>query len=290
MHGGPGGQAKPAPDLPAADPAGPIWDTLDARCRAWDVQPLGPLPQSAHCGVTAVVIPGFRHGQRVAVKVLRPLWRDSCLPEAAALASWDGAGAARLIDHDSGSASLLLEWLDGPAASGLEAVEVAGLCGRLAAELAVPPPPGVTPMTQVTQPLSHDLPVLWARLGQPVPAKLVQQAAETMSQAPLGWAVLVHGDLHPGNLRRDGAGRWRAFDPRPMAGDPSWGVTEAYNSWTPGRGREMVAAFSAEGGFDPGHVRAWLVARLVAELLAGLVAGHTVDPPWYRAVLADIDA
>lgn len=61
-------------------------------------------------GYLALVVPVLRGGVRYALKVS---WiDDETVNEAAALAWWNGGGAARLFDADDTAGALLLEWLD----------------------------------------------------------------------------------------------------------------------------------------------------------------------------------
>jgi streptomycin 6-kinase len=100
-------------------------------------------------------------------------------------------------------------------------------------------------------------------------------------------AVLLHGDLHPGNVLDGGAGRGLvAIDPRPCVGDPAVDAVDwvfhgarGPDEWEP-RSRELASAL----GCDP--ERLWRWCRAFAALLA---AGRTARGAGAEEVAALLD-
>ena len=83
------------------------------------------------------------------------------------------------------------------------------------------------------------------------------------SQRPHEHAVLLHGDLHAGNLLLDGNDRLVAIDPSPAIGEPEQdiGNAAALNDWGQALS-ERVKRLAEACRADPGKVRAY--ARLAA--------------------------
>ncbi|MFF5232596.1 aminoglycoside phosphotransferase family protein [Dactylosporangium sp. NPDC000521] len=151
--------------------------------------------------------------------------------EAAALAAFDGGGAARLLRLDAPRGALLLEQVtpghrlrdlvpaDDPAATAVLA--------DLMRQLHVPPP-----ASHVPPPASHGLPPVLSQVDAldrhrgPVPADLVTQAAALMRSlcATASREVVLHGDLHHDNVLAGSRAPWLAIDPHGLVGDPGYEV------------------------------------------------------------------
>jgi streptomycin 6-kinase len=91
-------------------------------------------------------------------------------------------------------------------------------------------------------------------------------------------SVLLHGDLHPGNVLDGGALRGLvAIDPRPCVGDAAfdsvdwvfWALDDP-RAWEP-RGGELAVALGVD------HERLWTWCRALAALLAAGKAARGVD-------------
>ncbi|MCO6748516.1 aminoglycoside phosphotransferase family protein [Streptomyces sp. IpFD-1.1] len=87
--------------------------------------------------------------------------------------------------------------------------------------------------------------------------------------------VLLHGDLHPGNVLDGGAGRGLvAIDPKACAGDPCF---DAVDFVVAGAGREGVearcAGVAAAYGLDPDRLHAWSRVDAAFAAVARLGAG-----------------
>ncbi len=87
--------------------------------------------------------------------------------------------------------------------------------------------------------------------------------------------MLLHGDLHPGNVLDGGAGRGLvAIDPKACAGDPCF---DAVDFVVAGAGREGVearcAGVAAAYGLDPDRLHAWSRVDAAFAAVARLGAG-----------------
>ncbi len=87
-----------------------------------------------------------------------------------------------------------------------------------------------------------------------------------------GEPVVLHGDLHYGNVLSSDREGWLAIDPKGVTGEPCYEVgdlfrnrvDELYGSSDPVRAmRRRVDTFADLTGFDPERVRAWALAQAV---------------------------
>lgn len=91
--------------------AGRAWvaalpDLVAASLRQWSLTPDGP----PGCGAVALVLPVRRADGTPAVLKVQPV-DDETRGEPDALRAWAGRGAVRLLEHDPGTGTMLLERL-----------------------------------------------------------------------------------------------------------------------------------------------------------------------------------
>ena len=78
--------------------------------------------------------------------------------------------------------------------------------------------------------------------------------------------VVLHGDLHHGNVLHFGERGWLAIDPKPLHGDPGFDVAnilcnpDAAVATAPGRLERTVAVIAAETGMTERRVLEWALA------------------------------
>ena len=198
----------------------------------WGVE-LGPRFELARYSYVAPA------GDDAVLKVTPPE-DDESDEEAEALALWDGAGAVRLLRHDRGRRSLLLERArPGADLSRLSeqdateiAVAVAGQLWKRGQSPGLSPAvtkaqqsgdtsvrglsPGLSPFRSV-----HDHVPRW--LANAAGHPLAPLANELYAGLERRDATLVHGDFHHHNVLRSARG-WLAIDPKPMLGEPEYDV------------------------------------------------------------------
>jgi streptomycin 6-kinase len=155
--------------------------------------------------------------------------------------------------------------------------------GRLLAELAVPAPPGLPTLAAAAASFAARAAQRNQALGGPVPVWSLDRARELAATLPTDAGLLVHGDLHWGNVLADAAGGWRAIDPKPLVGDPAVGVAELL--WTRADEvptaaglRRLLQRIAGAAGFDSGRAAGWTHVRAVDYWLWGLENGLTEDP------------
>ena len=246
-------------------------------CREWRLEIDGP----AWHGCTALVFPARRDGERLALKLA---WQDgSTRDEPVALSTWDGQGAVRLLE--SGRGTLLLERLDASrslAARPLsEAVEVAATLLR---RLAVPAPPGLRTLRREAERLAQELPAEWARLGEPLPKRLLDAAvAACRDLGPEAGTALVNEDMHYQNVLAGTREPWLVIDPKPLAGDPEFGVIPLlWNRFGESTVENRVRAVA--GGMDADRVWAWTLVRAVDNWLWAAEHGGFPTVPILSAI------
>ncbi|MGW4111814.1 aminoglycoside phosphotransferase family protein [Actinosynnema sp. NPDC004786] len=238
-------------------------------CARWRLAPDGPLLH----GHVAVVLPVRRADGHPAV--LKLTWLDEeTRQEPLALRAWRGRGVVDLLDHDDDHGALLLERLDHTRSLDDAPIEEAlAVTGGLLRRLRVPAGPGFR------RPAFPDLVAENAGLGGPLPDALVAHASELgRDLAARAAHTLVNEDLHYENVLRGDREPWVMIDPKPLSGDPEFGVIpllwNRFGELDGERGlRDRFAALCDIGELDPDLARAWTFCRAVDTWLWCLAEG-----------------
>jgi streptomycin 6-kinase len=206
--------------------------------------------------------------------VLKVCFPDDETPtEREALRLFDGRGAAQLIDADEERSALLLERLE----PGTKLSELCETDDEGATDAAV----GVMRSLRRPAPPAHDFPTVadWGRgfarhrasfdgKTGPLPPRLFDEAEALFRELNDSAAepVLLHGDLHHGNIIAASREPWLAIDPKGIVGEPAYEVgallrnpVGAILSW-PNLARvteRRVHQLSAELEFERERVRGW---------------------------------
>jgi streptomycin 6-kinase len=204
--------------------------------------------------------------------------------EAAALAHWGGSGAVRLLREDTARRALLLEWCE--PGTRLWAVDddtdatraAAAVLRRLHAS-----PPAAAPFRRLGVAVAgwaEELMPAWEAHGRPFDRAVLDEAvAACRDLATCEAHVLLHQDLHGGNVVRSASG-WVAIDPKPLVGDPAFDVASLVRDrrWLLGVGddlarmRRRLDVLRDELGLDRERMRLWSVVHALAW---GLGPGRT---------------
>ncbi|QCI69150.1 aminoglycoside phosphotransferase family protein [Phreatobacter stygius] len=203
---------------------------------------------------------------------------------------WDGEGAARVFAHDDDT--LLMERSTG--AASLAAMVRAGhddeasriIC-TAAARLHAPRPRSRPELIG----LEHWFRALWpaARHGG-----LIAQAAAIARQllaAPRD-IVVLHGDIHHGNILDFGPRGWLAIDPKGLLGERAFDFVNLFRNpdeavaLSPGRFARQLDVVTKAAGLEPTRLLHWILAfaGLPAAWLIG--DGETPDDDLAVAALA----
>ncbi|WP_367132200.1 aminoglycoside phosphotransferase family protein [Saccharothrix sp. HUAS TT1] len=228
-------------------------------CARWRLTPDGdPLH-----GNIAVVLPVRRaDGHPAALKLT---WLDvETRQEPLALRAWRGQGVVELLEHDDQRGALLLERLDHTRSLEDAPIEEAlAVAGGLLRRLRVPADP------EFRRHEASDLVARNAALGDPLPAALLGHADELgRDLASSAGHTLVNQDLHYGNVLRGDREPWLLIDPKPLSGDPEFGVIpllwNRFDELDGARGlRDRFAALCDVGELDAERARAWTFCRAV---------------------------
>jgi streptomycin 6-kinase len=191
--------------------------------------------------------------------------------EAEALAAWKGDGAVRLLAHDPERHALLLErCLPGTSLNAL------GLDGALDVLTGLLPrlwKPAGAPFRSLADEAAWWLEGLERRLaagGLPVEGRLAEAALAALRELPgtQGEAVLLHQDLHAGNVLAALREPWLAIDPKPLAGEREFGVAPIVRSLELGHSERAVRRrfdrLVGELGLDRERARGWTIAQTLA--------------------------
>jgi streptomycin 6-kinase len=198
--------------------------------------------------------------------------------EAAALEHYGPANAPRVLAHDPGRRALLLERLEPGSPLPPRRVEEA-MPGILAAVWR-PPAPGhpFRSLRDEAARWARDVPVAWERAGRPFERALVDEAVAALGAlAPTQPdAVVLHQDLHAGNVLRAGRAPWLVIDPKPLVGERAFDLVAIARNRPD---RELLARLARATGVDPERARGWALAHALAW-------GREADGRWLPAMVA----
>jgi streptomycin 6-kinase len=260
---------------------------VERLCDLWDlsVDDAEPL----HGGLSLVVLV-HRGDQPLALRLSRP--DETSENEVTALRAWDGRGMVRLLAAELDAGALLLERLDhSRSLHTLPLWEAAEVAGSLIRTLAVTPPPGLPRLSEVAAGVRDGLPRRQRALGDPIPPGWLRAAvrhADELKDA--GEQVLIHADLHYGNVLVSTRLPWIAVDPRPLQGAPEYSLpelmwTRADELNTGAETRRLLRSLAGAGGLDADVAYGWVIARCVDYWLWGLERSLTLDPVRCERVL-----
>lgn len=249
-------------------------------------------------GNTSLVVRCRRADGRPAVLKLTPE-SELGVAEASALRRWESSGRVPLVwGYDAGLGALLLEAIPSETPlserrAAIELDEVADLIGGLHRSGAAVVADGVVSLAARVEFIFEHWVERHGRRGdvvtRAVPVDRLRRGhglARGLA-ADAGVPVLLHGDLHPGNVLDGGAGRGLvAIDPRACVGDAAfdvvdwvfWAVDDP-DAWEP-RSRDLALAL----GFD--HERLWAWCAAFAAMLAAAKAARGARTEQVAALLA----
>jgi streptomycin 6-kinase len=203
--------------------------------------------------------------------------------EAEALVRWHGHGAVRLLAYDRDSRALLLERCSpGTPLSELEPERALDVLAGLLPRLWVPVGEPFRPLADEAAHWTDSLPASWERAGRPFERALLDAGLAALRElAPTqGEAVLLHQDLHAGNVLHAEREPWLVIDPKPLAGEREFGLAPIVRGSELGGSRADVLRrldrLSGELGLDRERARGWALAQTLAWAFAdgSAIPGH----------------
>jgi streptomycin 6-kinase len=228
-------------------------------------------------------------GERVALKLQYP--HREAEHEAAALAQWDGNGAVRLLAHDPDRHALLLELCEpGTPLFELEQDAALEVFSGLLPRLWQPSDRAFTSLADEAAPWAATLPDIWERLGRPFERDLLAAALEAIDEltSTQGEEVLLHQDLHTGNVLSATREPWLAIDPKPLFGEREFGLAPIVRGAELGHSRAHVLhrldRLSRELRLDRHRVCGWTFVQTLAWSVDTVVWTEMVEiARWLRA-------
>ena len=248
---------------------------FDAYLVRWGLTPDGK-PMATH---SSRLLPVRRDGVPAMLKIAQEAEERR---GAALMVWWDGDGAARVLAHEGDA--LLMERAGGDTSL----VELARsraddeasriLCAaaaRLHAPRRRPPPPTLVPLAR------------WFRELEPAAARhggvlrLAAATARDLLAVPRE-VVVLHGDLHHGNVLDAGPRGWLAIDPKGLVGERGFDFANIFCNpdpdtvTAPARLARQVDTVAAAAGLDRLRLVRWILAYAGLSAAWSLVDGD--DP------------
>ncbi|MGW0842104.1 aminoglycoside phosphotransferase family protein [Streptomyces sp. NPDC002787] len=245
----------------------------------WDLR-LDGRPMHGMC---ALVLPVVRTTDDTPAVLKLQILDDESEGEPVALRTWDGDGAVRLLDHDPGTGTMLLERLDPARMLSHEpdtrkAVQV--IADLLAHLTATPAPPTVRRLADIAANMLDRTPPVLTRIPDPADRRLIADCAAALREviAEPG-DRLLHWDLHFDNVLGADRAPWLAIDPKPLAGDPAFELWPALNNrFDPTEVRWRFDAMTNTLGLNRERARAWTLARLLQNAIWEIEENRPLDP------------
>ena len=192
------------------------------------------------------------------------------------LIHWDGNGAVTLIDHDPRGVLLLERALPGtPLLEEPDEDAAMYLAAGVLERLWIPDPGGIDTVADEVGRWAETLARRNRAEGMPVDHDLIDEATKLLRElAPSqGEPVVLHGDLHLGNVLAAQRQPWLAIDPKPLIGEREFDVTALIRDKQEelvadsDAGRERVQhrfdLLSERLGCDRERLKSWSVAIMV---------------------------
>ena len=192
--------------------------------------------------------------------------------EPAALAHYDGRGAVRMLGQEPGA--LLLE--RSRPGSPLWDVDDDDAACRVAMAVLLRlwrPPPAEAPFRLLgdeSAVWSQTLMTLWVAHGRPFERSLVDEALAAARDlaGSQGEQVVLHQDLHGGNILRAERETWLAIDPKPLVGEREFDlaslIRDRRDDISAAIVRRRLDLLSAELGLDRERMRRWALLHALA--------------------------
>jgi streptomycin 6-kinase len=207
-------------------------------------------------------------GAEAALKICFP-HRES-EHEGDALRLWDGNGAVRLLAQDREPWALLVERCRPGTSLDLDAEAALEVFAGLLPRLWVPAAEPFRPLAEESAWWAESLEASWKQAGRPFERVLLDAALEALAELPPSQAeqVLLHQDLHVGNVLRSEREPWLVIDPKPLAGEREFSLAPIIRSFELGHSEQAVRKrfdyLSGELGLDRERARGWAVAQTIA--------------------------
>lgn len=209
-------------------------------------------------------------GTDAVLKIQYP--HDESDHEATALAQWDGDGAVRLFAEDPSRNALLIErCIPGSHLGQAEEPDKVQVLIDLLPRLWRPAGKPYRSLEEEAKCWAQNLSTNWERTGRPFDRNLLDAARDALFglAESQGEQVLLHQDLHAGNILRAEREPWLVIDPKPLAGEREFTLAPIVRSAELGGGerKELIYRLDRitdEFGLDRERARLWTLGQSVA--------------------------
>jgi streptomycin 6-kinase len=239
---------------------------LRGASEEWQLELGEPFPDAS----ASLTLPALlRDGSEAVLKIQFP--HREAEQEAAALAVWNGDGAVRLLAHDPTRHALLVERCrPGTPLSDLDQDAALDIVVELLPWLWQTTDRRFTPLADDAEHWAETLPHVWERAGRPFERVLLDAALGAIDDLvpTQGEQVLLHQDLHTGNVLRAEREPWLAIDPKPLFGEREFGLAPIVRGAELGHDRAHVLhrldRLSSELGLDRCRAAGWAFVQTLA--------------------------
>jgi streptomycin 6-kinase len=239
---------------------------LQGASEEWQLELGAPfLDASASLTLPALL----RDGSKAVLKLQFP--HREAEQEAAALAAWNGEGAVRLLAHDPTRHALLVERCrPGTPLSDLDQDAALDIVIELLPRLWQTTDRPFTQLADEAEHWAETLPHIWERAGRPFERALLDVALAAIDDLvpTQGQHVLIHQDLHAGNVLRAEREPWLAIDPKPLSGEREFGLAPIVRGAELGHSREHVLhrldRLSSALALDRRRAAGWAFVQTIA--------------------------
>lgn len=253
-------------DLTHAEWLERVPDLVSDRCEKWALR-LGEPYVAGAAGYTARA--ELEDRTPAVLKLIYP-HRES-EHEADALELWDGDGAVQLLARSEDGFTLLLERCEPGTFLSERGAEAAlsvliGLLPRLWK-------PAAEPFHTLADEAAWWVSYLlrqWDETRPPYERRLLDAALDALRELPptQGEQVLLHQDLHAGNVLAAEREPWLVIDPKPLLGEREFAVAPIVRSFELGHSRRDVLyrfdRLTSELGLDRERARGWTIGQTLA--------------------------
>jgi streptomycin 6-kinase len=263
-----------------SQPGGAAWlaalpRLIEAALERWSLR-LGDVFEASRMIAFVAAVHVEAHATPAVLKINMP--HPESEHEAAAFAHWAGCGAVQLLASEPHDQALLLErCLPGTPLWEIDDDDTATRIAAAALRRIWHPPPDVHAFASLTGEARRwgaELPRAYDRLGRPFERSLLDTALAALRElaADQSELVVVHQDLHGGNVLRAEREPWLIIDPKPLVGERAFDVasllrdrrTTLLRTGSASTVRRRLDILADELGLDRERMRLWGIAHALA--------------------------
>lgn len=212
--------------------------SIERVCTAWQIDiDAGPYLD----GTVSYVVPVQQKGVSAVLKFQWP--HEECRYEADALRRWNGVGAVRLLAHNEQEHALLLEHCyPGQSLANCELIDKLDVVISVMPKLWVSATTPFKTLEQEARDWQSNLCSNWQAAKKPMSSAVLRTVSRYIDELLNNQEnqVLVHQDLHAGNILSAKREPWLVIDPKPLIGEREFSIASVVRCAELGHSRNMV--------------------------------------------------